>query len=319
MRKALYAGLVRLPFKLVSGVGWLVGLLSAAAPDKVQQFVGQGVSAATIQGVGIALLAAASVYFALLWLLKPPQLAEAGGNVFTGPVTINQYQSLPQMLADETVGSKPVEPVHHDATGDLVGQPGSLSGSANVSFEVTGTATGVTGLIGLYVGDIIVAAGPLESEHRLDIAIRGYNGTGETIRISDVSGRIRAGVGNKRDDIKLSLPVLQGVPKAAPGEEFLIALRQSVPGLLAHDFLQAWGEGKHASLDMRELTISVVAVDNPDKAGRLPLWDGVNLRRVDDIVANRNSIMAVGMAIASSTAFGAAVVTQEGRDDPGPV
>lgn len=175
-------------------------------------------------------------------------------------------------------------------------------------------ATGTLGLHGLYVGNIIVAAGALESEHRLEIAIIGYNGTGEVIQLSDISGRIKAGTGNLRDMVELPAPIVQGLFKANPGAEFFMAVLQDVSQDQAEEYLTALNSNKQLSLDLREWSITLASLSNPDKSSTLPLWDGVNLRRRDDIVSDRNAVMAVGMATGTSHAHGVGMAIT--KEDP---
>lgn len=182
----------------------------------------------------------------------------------------------------------PENPVVHDATGDLIGAGAIVTGA----FEMTGTATGIVGLHGIYVGNIITSASGLADDRRLDFAIVGYNGSPETIRVADVTGRIRAGVGNMRDYVKLETPLFQGVLNAAPFTEFVLQMRQDVSTEQAQQYLEALEQKEHVGLDLRELNIVVASIVDPEKTLRLPLWDGVNLRRRDDIVSSRNSILS---------------------------
>lgn len=290
-------------------IGWgglasaVVGLGVPIAFADVPPLIGYGLIA-----LGVIL---ATVQFTLLFTQSPPQ--NGSGPSFSGGTHYHHYASLEQMLGSAVV--QPGDTVqHHTATGTLTGAGAMVSGQMNVTEQGADTmaATGVTGLHGIYIGQIIVAAGSLASECSIDIAVRGYNGTGETIRLCEIAGHIRAGIGNKRDDINLPLPEMRGVASIGPRDEFIVVLRQSVPEDLVADFLQAWSNGENASLDLRELVIRTVSVNQPEKSARLPLWDGVNLRRVDDIVANRNTILSVGTSIASSNAFGVGVAVRNG-------
>ena len=226
-----------------------------------------------------------------------------GDNKPMTPVThIHNYAPLSDML--------PKKPVVHEATGDLVGIGAVVTGH----FDITGTATAITSLRGLYVGYIIASASGLADDRRLDFAIVGYNGSTEPIRIADITGRIRAGVGNLRDYVKLGTPLFQGVLNAAPSTEFVLQMRQDVTGEQAQEYLNALEQRKHVGLDLRELDIVVASTVNPEKTVRLPLWDGINLSRRDDIVSTRNTILSAGMATETSAALSLdAKVTKEQR------
>lgn len=113
--------------------------------------------------------------------------------------------------------------------------------------------------------------------------------------MADIAGRIRAGVGNLRDYVKLTTPLFQGVLSAEPFTEFVLQMRQDLTAEQAQEFLDALESKKHVGLDLRELNIMISSTVNPEKNVRLPLWDGVNLSRRDDIVSTRNTILSVGV------------------------
>lgn len=199
---------------------------------------------------------------------------------FTPVTHIHNYAPLAEFL--------PKSPVIYDATGDLVGQGAVITTLA----DDTLSSTGVTSLHGLYIGYIIASASGLADDRRLDFAIVGYNGTTDTIRIADVNGRIRAGVGNMLGYVKLATPLFQGVLNALPHTEFVLQMRQDVTAEQAHEYLEALDRKEHVGLDLRELNIVVSSIVNPEKTARLPLWDGINLRRRDDIVSTRSHILS---------------------------
>lgn len=197
-----------------------------------------------------------------------------------GDTHYHYYAPLDEMI------EKP--PVNHDATGDLVGQGAVIAALA----DDTLSSTGVTSLHGLYIGYIIASASGLANNRRLDFAIVGYNGTTETIRIADVNGRIRAGVGNMQGYANLATPLFQAVLNAPPHTEFVLEMRQDVSAEQAQEYLEALDRQEHVGLDLRELNIIVASTVTPEKIARLPLWDGINLRRRDDIVSTRNHIIS---------------------------
>lgn len=303
-RDTVYNWWGKLPLQLGSGTVSLIGLASALRPKELQEWTGASMSADFIQQAGIWAMAVSSVYFFVLWLLKP---SGASGNsaraAFTGGTHYHQYETLPEKLE------------HQQAPAPTLDRPPTTFDEHLVeTVEASDTleATAVTGLHSLYVGNVIVAAGALENERRLELAIVGFNGTGESIRLLDISGRIRAGTGDMRDHVKLPEPVMQGVFKAKPGAEFVMAFRQELSEAQALEYLRALEEKKSVSLDLRGWEIVVASDRNPEKSGRLPLWDGVNLRRRDDVVSNRNTIASGAHLIGGpSTVFGVATVTRK--------
>ena len=306
-RDAAYGWWGKIPVQIISGVGWLVGFASAVRPNDLKKAAGSAVTAEMVQQIGIWLLAAASVYFFVLWVLKPSLGPTSAGMTLH---IHNNYPTLPELLAQSGVVPQPpmVEP-------NLQSLP-PISGKLEVTEENdTFNAEGTTGLNGLYIGYIIVAAGELENARRLDFAIVGYNGSTDTIRVADVVGRIRAGTGNLRDHVKLPTPLFQGVLNGEPGKEFVLQMRQDVSGEQAEEYLVALGEEKSVSLDLRELNIIVSSVSNHEKRARLPLWDGVNLRRRDDIVSNRNTIMGLQATAEVKASLGMVIARVDGTTE----
>lgn len=241
---------------------------------------------------------AIALFIFIVWLVAVIWSGHKVGKGGSGDTHIHHhYQTLPEKLGQISAP----QPVHIQSD-TMIHE--HIIGELKVTEESdTFDARGVIGLQGIYIGYIIVAAGALENERRLDFAIVGYNGSTDTIRVADVAGRIRAGVGNLRDNIKLPTPLFQGVLNAEPGKEFVLQMRQDVSLEQAQDYLAALEQRKHVGLDLRELNIVVSSIVNPEKSTRLPLWDGVNLSRRDDVVSNRNTILSIGMAVEKDTAF----------------
>ncbi len=85
-----------------------------------------------------------------------------------------------------------------------------------------------------------------------------------------------------------------------PYAEFMVALEQPMSPATAAEFLKAF-EDSFVSLDFRSLNIVVELVDNPTNRSRMPLWDGVMLRRRDDIYTGRLTMMSASAAIEFSS------------------
>ncbi len=241
---------------------------------------------------------AIALLIVVVWLVAIIWSGHKVGKLGNGDTHIHHhYQTLPEKLgqipAAQPVHIQPDSTTHEQITGELNVTEGSDALNAS----------GVTGLHGIYIGYIIAAAGALENERRLDFAIVGYNGSTDTLRVADVAGRIRAGIGNLRDYVELPTPLFQGVLNAEPGKEFVLQMRQDVSLEQAEEYLSVLAQKKHVGLDLRQLNIVVSSVVSPEKNIRLPLWDGVNLRSGDDVVSTRNTIMSVGMAAETDTAL----------------
>ena len=178
----------------------------------------------------------------------------------------------------------------------------------------TMTATGTTGLHGLYIGNIIASASGLRDEHRLELAIVGYNGTGEAVSISGISGHIRAGAGNFRDMTVLPIPAIRNSVRVEPWSEFVLVLNQHLAPAQAKEFLAALDD-KQVQLDLKELKINAVSAANIDRSMPLPLWDAVSLRRRDDIISNRVHVLRVGAATEIKASLGMLVARVDGTTE----
>lgn len=231
----------------------------------------------------VVVLALAAYAAAIIWSGRKAGEDGAGGDTHIH----HHYGTLQERLAEAVEPrSTPIQPdnaVHAHTTGSLVAT--EEGDTCNI--------TGVLGLSGLYIGYVFAAAGHLKAKHYLEFAIVGYNGAEVAIQITEVAGRIRAGTGDLRDYVKLPTPLFQGVLNAEPGKEFVFQMRQDVSVEQADEYLAALEDSKSVGLDLRELDIIVSSVANPQKRARLPLWDGVNLQRRDDIVSNRNTIISL--------------------------
>lgn len=293
MRKVLYEGMLRLPFKLGSAAFGVVGFVGSVWPDRIRTTLGGDVNVDTIQLAGSIALACSALYFCVLWLLKPTaKAAEVGSTVMHNP-TINNYFA-------------PIE----DLTGPASGTEGPPPSDGD-----TLAATGVLFPQGLYVGLMIVSASKLaEAGNILEIAIRGSNGTGETLRIGGIEGAI---YDDTPDEVaELPPPTLREgfASELEPYTEFMAVLDQPLPARLAEQIL-GLAEGDYVSLDLRDLNIFVELVSNPANRARLPLWDGIGLRRRDDIFTNRMSMMSLNVTLEPVTAVATAVVKDGKRND----
>lgn len=279
------------------GFTFIAGMALAGSFPETKPWLAR-VSADALAVVAHSAFWAIALLIFIVWFVAVIWSGHKVGKGESGDTHIHHhYQTLPEKLGQISVPHP--EQTQSDS---MIHEP--VIGELRVTEESdTFDARGVIGLQGIYIGYIIVAAGALENERRLDFAIVGYNGSTDTLRIADVAGRIRAGIGNLRDYVKLPTPLFQGVLNAEPGKEFVLQMRQDVSLEQAQDYLAALEERKIVGLDLRELTIVVSSTVTPEKSSRLPLWDGVHLSRRDDVVSNRNTIHSIGMAVEKDTAL----------------
>lgn len=147
----------------------------------------------------------------------------------------------------------------------------------------------------LSVGQIIISAAQL-ADGSLEIAVRVFNGSQETITLASVHGSISAAI-NNAVGTPLPTPTLRAehvVAPVQPGKEFMIVLDQPLPGPLAQTYLDALNAGDYIALDLRELRVMMRAEDDANLTAPLPLWDGASMRRRDDVFTNRITMASIG-------------------------
>lgn len=144
----------------------------------------------------------------------------------------------------------------------------------------------------LYVGNMNVSISRLAEKRVIDISIRAFNGSNNSIFIQRVEGKLRlseAQDGQSRPHGDLPPPWLvegDGKPKVEQikhGEEFTISLEQRVSQEIAEKIEQIGGSYRlHLACD--ELNI-VMASHFGKQSVRLPLWDGISLSRGSDVIS----------------------------------
>lgn len=283
MRKSLYAALVRLPFKIGGGIGWTIGLLSAAIPTKIEKIAGYAMSAGVIQAVGIALLALSAPYFAVLWLLKP----SARDVNEKSKTTFNIHSSTVNYLTIEELGNFPQ--VNSEKIADLdrfMGQGDEvIVNNSPCKPQATEPQTPLV-LEGLYVGRIFVAAGHLIDGQFLEMGVTAFNGSGVAITIVRIEGRIFEVSASGDGDTALASPawVAEHTPRFIPNKtEFHLLFQQKVEPVQREKFLEAFEKGG-VKLKLDQFSVIVQDVGDPLRTTRLPLWPAISVLRRDDIV-----------------------------------
>jgi hypothetical protein len=145
----------------------------------------------------------------------------------------------------------------------------------------------------LYVGMVIVSAGSLESAGYIELAIRAFNGADVPLRVATIGGHVRGGIGNA-DGTDLPPVEWQHAFNTEPVPtftEFMVVLHQPLDDETAQAYLHAF-DTDYVALDLRNLDIEMRTLDE-ERHARLPLWDGVSLRRRDDIFTGRIIMMTL--------------------------
>lgn len=106
MRRVVYQALLKAPFRILSTISGIAGFVGSVWPDKVRALI--GTVSFPVQPVSIGLLALATIYFLLLWLLKPSELPNGG----EGPTQSTVGHGSHAISAGRDVHVYPAPPAH---------------------------------------------------------------------------------------------------------------------------------------------------------------------------------------------------------------
>jgi hypothetical protein len=167
--------------------------------------------------------------------------------------------------------------------GDVV-QPSNKSPASEMFGRPTLTQLPPALATGLYVSDIRFTFDDLEKNRRAELTMRVFNGTGRAVEFSSLSGRMTFKAPNSADPQhtgELPTPSLRyDVAKVVyPLQEWLFILEQHVPAQDADKLISMLQNDVPIHIELDGLAISVFAQDDPKKLERLPLWNGITLRR----------------------------------------
>lgn len=329
MRLVIYRALLGLPFRLFGVLLGICGIIASLWPEKVKATFGG--SEMTIQNVGTALLIVTLFYVVLLALLKPgPSAGQTSGVLVTGPNAVVHVHQYTDQIESELAAINPGSVEGGATPSVVVAQPDAappqtptpIQGQAQILEQSdTMSATGqdfpptVRAISPLYVGQIIISASQL-ADGSLEIAVRAFNGSRETIVLAGVNGAILAGINNETG-APLPTPTLRPehiVAPVPPGAEFMIVLDQPLPGQLAQTYSDALNAAAYIALDLRELRVMMRAEDDANVIAPLPLWHGATIGRRDDIFTGRMYIAALsGAAAFNLSVSGTLEDTNEGK------
>jgi hypothetical protein len=141
---------------------------------------------------------------------------------------------------------------------------------------------------GLYVGCVHVDLQYLASDYYIEFALRGFNGTGREITISDVRGNIVYEVigSDPPHRAQLPPPVIRDDThrRVRPYGEFFVIIIQRVPGNIAASIVRALSDQSKVQLSLSSLDVRVHLTEAPGDSERLPVWDGVTCEQVTERV-----------------------------------
>jgi hypothetical protein len=136
----------------------------------------------------------------------------------------------------------------------------------------------------LYTGEMGMDANKLATEHRLEIWLRAYNGTGKSISVMAVHGSIQYREmqdGRSVDEGRLAAPIILSdrSPVADINEdmEFMIVMNQEIPRPIAEKMTAVLEGGHQVQFILHGLNVMVALSD--EAQARLPIWDGLALSK----------------------------------------
>lgn len=156
--------------------------------------------------------------------------------------------------------------------------------------------------LGLYVGVIRLTTSAIADQNTVEISAKVFNASGRAIDVRRVTGAITARIqrNDQTTDVG-ALPTpwlvenLEQMQGLEPLKEHLILLEQRLTPPV-REALMALQPGDSVSFDLDGLDVAVEPQDRSAQASRLPLWNGIMLRRpLQDIEAGRIINARVGM------------------------
>ncbi|MGH6680519.1 MAG: hypothetical protein ACREDL_16675 [Bradyrhizobium sp.] len=147
----------------------------------------------------------------------------------------------------------------------------------------------------LYVGGVQANIASLTTDFFVELTVKSFNGTGAVIAITGLEGSVKissspAKAGSTTEIGKLPAPRIKeevfSVKSIQSAAEFYVALEQRIPRSVAERMAQVIDSGDVIQLGMNDLNIFVSPLNNPDKKIRLPLWNGISVRKFPDFISS---------------------------------
>jgi hypothetical protein len=153
---------------------------------------------------------------------------------------------------------------------------------------------------GLYVGEILAGFNKLREDYVIEIGIRAYNGTGEPISLSGITGAIRFGIFSMQDTYEPLPPAVlldrgqrtNGMPIFT---EMLFVLEQRIPSQSAMKLLATLDEGEIVAFDLRQFNILLSLDSNPNETERLPVFS-ITFQKHETIAQGRIAYLEARLA-----------------------
>jgi hypothetical protein len=153
---------------------------------------------------------------------------------------------------------------------------------------------------GLYVGEILAGFDKLREDYVIEIGIRAYNGTGEAISLSGITGAIRFGIFSMQDTYEPLPPAVlldrgqrtNGIPIFT---EMLFILEQRMPSQSAMKLLATLDEGEIVAFDLRKFNILLSLDSNPNETERLPVFS-ITFQKHETIAQGRIAYLEARLA-----------------------
>lgn len=137
---------------------------------------------------------------------------------------------------------------------------------------------------GLYVGEILAGFDKLRKDYVIEISIRAYNGTGEPISLSAITGAVLYATEALPPTVLLDRgQKIKGIPSFT---EMLFVLEQRMPNQLAMKLLAALDEGMPDGFDLRKFNILFSLDSNPNETERLLVFS-ITLKKHETIAQGR--------------------------------
>lgn len=164
---------------------------------------------------------------------------------------------------------------------------------------------------GLYVGMIVLDAAKMETQHLIEIAIIGFNGSGRAACVSSVRGSVKVyfktGKGDETDELDVPTPSLltdrSNTDWMPNHTEFMIVLEQVLRPGVPERLVAAFDHGQ-IIFDLDDLVIQMKSCrrDEPDVFARLKLWNGAVLRRATGFSTHRQHKLKGQISLGGSNA-----------------